>query len=195
MQDCYFFKSPKNFEEDICLNLPFNFTKPLLSHIRNYIYKYYRGEKGYYEPKKGYPPVWSYEGLIDKYFLKFKDFIWRPKIIKAIEKYKLYDFDVVHFESGMDFLKDEFFVKSLKLKRKKIICHYHGEDLRTRGVMPLIDSFSDLNLTNEVDLLYKHPKIKYLFLPYETSKFSKVKSKRSRTSSFSCSNKSILQRL
>ena len=41
--------------------------------------------------------------------------------------------------------------------------------------MPLIDSFSDLNLTNEVDLLYKHPKIKYLFLPYETSKFLKVK--------------------
>ena len=175
-----FFKSPKNFEEDICLNLPFNFTKPLLSHIRNYIYKYYRGEKGYYEPKKGYPPVWIYEGLIDKYFLKFKDFIWRPKIIKAIEKYKLYDFDVVHFESGMDFLKDEFFVRSLKLKKKKIICHYHGEDLRTRGVMPLIDSFSDLNLTNEVDLLYKHPKIKYLFLPYETSKFLKVKSNNSR---------------
>ena len=23
-----FFKSPKNFEDDICLNLPFNFTKP-----------------------------------------------------------------------------------------------------------------------------------------------------------------------
>ena len=64
--------------------------------------------------------MWNYEGLIDKYFLKFKDFIWRPKIIKAIEKYKLYDFDVVHFESGMDFLKDEFFVKSLKLKRKKL---------------------------------------------------------------------------
>ena len=46
--------------------------------------------------------------------------------------------------------------------------------------MPIIDSFSDLNLTNEVDLLYKHPKIKYLFLPYETLKFSKVKSKRAK---------------
>ena len=45
--------------------------------------------------------------------------------------------------------------------------------------MPLIDSFSDLNLTNEVDLLYKHPKIKYLFLPYETSKIFKSKSNRS----------------
>ena len=46
--------------------------------------------------------------------------------------------------------------------------------------MPVIDSVSDLNLTNEVDLLYKHPNIKYLFLPYETSKFSKVKNKRSK---------------
>ena len=37
--------------------------------------------------------------------------------------------------------------------------------------MPYIDTVSDLNLTNEVDLLDKHPKIEYLFLPFKTSVF------------------------
>ena len=73
-------------------------------------------------------------------------------------------FDVYHFESGMDFLKNESFVKDLKKKNKKILCHYHGEDLRSRGVMPFIDQVSSLNLTNELDLLDKHPNLKYLFL-------------------------------
>ena len=31
--------------------------------------------------------------------------------------------------------------------------------------MPFINKASDLNLTNELDLLDKHPNIKYLFLP------------------------------
>jgi len=167
-----FFKSPKKFKEDICLNLPFNFTRPKLAKIRNFIYQQYRGYEGYYKPKEGFPPIWKPEGIIDKTFFKFKDWIWYPRVVDAIKMYNLYDFDVIHFESGMDFLKNEFFVKNLKKKNKKIICHYHGEDLRNRGVMPFINSFSDLNLTNELDLLSKHPNIKYLFLPYETSKFS-----------------------
>ena len=168
-----FFKSPKNFEDDICLNLPFNFTNPGLARIRNFIYKRYRGEEGYFKPKKGFPPKWAPEGVLDSLFFKFKDWLWYPTVKKTINKFNLYDFDVVHFESGTDFLKNEFFVKKLRSKNKKIICHYHGEDLRTRGVMPIIDDFSNLNLTNEVDLLDKHPHIQYLFLPYNTSSFPK----------------------
>ncbi|MBL7013995.1 MAG: hypothetical protein ISR83_06215 [Candidatus Marinimicrobia bacterium] len=166
-----FFKSPKNFEEDICLNLPFNFTGKKMARIRNFIYKKYRGDEGYFKSKDGYHPKWSTEGWFDYTFLKFKDLLWRPIVLKAIQDYNLYDFDVIHFESGMDFLKDEFFVKELKNKGKKIISHYHGEDLRTRGVMPVMDSLADLNLTNEVDLLNKHPNIHYLFLPYDTTQF------------------------
>jgi len=167
-----FFASPKNFEEDICLELPFNFTRPGLAKLRNIFYKYYRGREGYFKIKEGNPPAWEPEGRLDNIFLKFKDWLWRPIVEKAIKDYQLYDFDVVHFESGMDFLKNEFFVKELKAREKKIICHYHGEDLRSRGVMPYIDTIADLNLTNEVDLLEKHPKLKYLFLPFETSNFT-----------------------
>ena len=166
-----FFHSPKGFEEDICLNLPFNFTKPILSKMRNIFYKNYRGKEGYFKQKEGCPPIWQPEGWLDRLFLSFKDSLWRPIVEKAIADYELYDFDVVHFESGVDFLKNEFFSRELKKRNKKIICHYHGEDLRSRGVMPYIDTISDLNLTNEVDLLDKHPKIEYLFLPFKTSGF------------------------
>ena len=167
-----FFQSPKNFEEDICLDLPFNFTRPLMSKIRNMIYKSYRGSEGYFKEKDGYPPLWRPEGLFDSSFFKFKDWLWRTKIEKAIKEYDLFDYDVYHFESGMDFLKNEFFVRKLNQLGKKIICHYHGEDLRNRGVMPYIDKVSDLNLTNEVDLLSKHPNIEYIFLPFDTSLFN-----------------------
>ncbi len=170
-----FFRSPKNFDEDICLDLPFNFTKPILSSFRNIIYQVYRGGDGYFKEKSGYPPEWEPEGLIDGSFLKLKDLIWGPKIEEAIKKFDLYEFDIYHFESGMDFLKNEFFVRKLQQLKKTIICHYHGEDLRSRGVMPFIDKFSKLNLTNEVDLLSKHPSINYLFLPFETSQYKPKK--------------------
>lgn len=167
-----FFKSPKNFEEDICLDLPFNFTKTWLAKIRNLVYKQYRGKDGYFKEKKGYPPIRKSEGWFDASFFKFKDWLWRPIVEQAILEYNLYDFDVIHFESGSDFLKNEFFVKELHNRGKKIIAHYHGEDLRASGVMPNMDSLSHLNLTNEVDLLEKHPNIEYLFLPFDTSQFS-----------------------
>ena len=48
------------------------------------------------------------------------------------------------------------------------MCTYNGQDLRTRGVIPAIDAASSLNLTSELDLLKKHPDIKYLFLPFDT---------------------------
>ena len=35
-------------------------------------------------------------------------------------------------------------------------------------MIPAIDKVSSLNLTSELDLLKKHPNIKYLFLPYDT---------------------------
>ena len=161
-----FFRTNKFFENDICLDLPFNFSKPYLNKIRQNIFKIYRGKSGYQTGKNGFPPKWGYDGFLDKSFIGFKELIWKQKIYKAIDKYHLYDFDVVHFESGMDFLKNEFFVKELNRRGKKIIAHYHGEDLRSRGVMPLINKFSSLNLTNELDLLQKHPNINYLFLPY-----------------------------
>jgi Glycosyl transferases group 1 len=166
-----FFRSPKNFDEDICLDLSFNFTKPFLKKIRHRVYQIYRGKEGYHKDREGYPPIWKPEGWFDKKFLIWKEKQWDKHIQEAIQKYNLYDVDVVHFESGMDFYKDARFAKELKKRGIKIICHYHGEDLRSRGVLEPLDALSDLNLTNEVDLLEKHPQIHYIFLPFAMDAF------------------------
>ena len=167
-----FFPSPKNYRDDICLNLPFDFTTKRMSNWRHQFYKIYRGETGYYTEKKGIPPVWAPEGKIDKLFFKMKDATWKRKVEKAVDDFDLLNFDVYHFESGMDFFKDSSFAQKVKKLGKKIICHYHGEDLRTRGVMPELDDISDLNLTNEVDLLEIHPNINYIFLPSDTESYT-----------------------
>jgi len=166
-----FFRSPKAYEEDICLDLPFNFTRSFLKNARHRIYQLYRGKEGYHKDRPGYPPVWSPEGRFDRAFLAWKETHWDKIIQHAIERYSLYDVDVVHFESGMDFYKDARFAKELKKRGVKIICHYHGEDLRSRGVLKPLDEISDLNLTNEVDLLEKHPDIHYIFLPFDVEAF------------------------
>ncbi len=171
-----FFKSPKGFTEDICLNLPFNFTRPVLASMRHQFFKLYRGELGYRKEKDGYPPQWSPEGFMYSGFTSLKEILWKPIIEKAIDDYSLYDFDAIHFESGMDFFKDERFAREAHHRGSKLICHYHGEDLRTRGVMPYLDKLCSLNLTNEPDLLQKHPNIHYLFLPYNTDQFAQKKS-------------------
>ncbi|NQV38226.1 MAG: glycosyltransferase [Candidatus Marinimicrobia bacterium] len=167
-----FFRSPKNFSEDICLELPFDFTQPRLSNLRHQFFKIYRGKLGYMKEKEGCPPRWEPEGFIYSVFTSIKERLWKPIIENAITKYNLFDFDVIHFESGMDFFKDERFALEAHKKGCKIICHYHGEDLRTRGVMPNLDKMSVLNLTNEPDLLHKHSDIHYLFLPYDTNQFT-----------------------
>ena len=168
-----FFNSPKAFEEDICLNLPFNFTRPVMKRLRHRIYQFYRGREGYHKAKEGYPPVWRPEGKFDKAFLNWKEHVWDERVREAVHKYDLYHYDAVHFESGMDFYKDARFARELKGRGVKIICHYHGEDLRSRGVLEPLDRISDLNLTNEVDLLQKHPDIHYIFLPFDIDGFQK----------------------
>lgn len=166
-----FYHSPKGFQEDICLNLPFNFTRPTLKKIRHWIYKLYRGKQGYHTEKAGHPPVWKPEGNFDASFLSWKEKIWDKRIQETIKTHHLYNVDVVHFESGMDFYKDARFAKELKKHGAKIVCHFHGEDLRTRGVLKELDAISDLNLTNELDLLEKHPNIHYIFLPFDVDAF------------------------
>ena len=100
-----FFPSPKNYGDDICLNLPFDFTTKRMSNWRHQFYKIYRGETGYYTEKKGIPPVWAPEGSIDKLFFKMKDVTWKKKVEKTVDDFDLLNFDVYHFESGMDFFK------------------------------------------------------------------------------------------
>ena len=152
------------YEEDIILDLPFVGNK-----------WYIRGLKRFLSRENPIPSKelreWNPRSL-ERTFFKVRDAVWTRKIMRAIEDFKLYDFDFYHFHAGVDLFRDGRFAKQLKAEGKKIVCHYHGTDLRNRGVIKVMDELSDLNLTCEFDHLRLHPNIRYLFLPFEISTYS-----------------------
>ncbi len=165
------FKARNDFDSGICLNLPFVTAKSWYMTGRHKYYQFYRGRLGDYKEKDGFPPVWNPHSKLEKWYFNFRDWLWHFKIESAIEKYQLLDFDIIHLEWGLEFYRDCNFVKRLVDLNKAITCTYHGQDLRTRGVLPVIDKVSKLNITSEVDLLDKHPNMKYMFLPFDTNQF------------------------
>jgi len=86
-------------------------------------------------------------------------------------RYRLFDFDIYHLESGVGFLRDGRYIRELKSRGKKMVAYYHGSDLRARGANPAIDKYIDLHLTGHYDLLSYHRDMEYLPLPLETEKY------------------------
>ena len=162
---------PSRFHDDngICLHLPLIKSNPAYMQMRHNYYKLSRGSSGDYTEKKGYPPTWQPSSPLEKFYFRFRDWLWSNWIEPAIKKYNLLEFDIYHLEWGLDFYRDGRFAQKLAEMGKPLVCTYHGQDMRTRGVIPAIGKLSNLNLTGELDLLEKHPHIHYLFLPYDTS--------------------------
>ena len=166
------YKNKNQSDAGICLNLPFVSTSSWYLKLRHQYYKKYRGDLGDYKEREGFPPIWEPNSNIEDLYFKLRDFIWSFYIEPAIDKYNLLDYDIYHFEWGLDLYRDCRFAKLLSKNNKPIICTYHGQDMRTRGVIKNIDIISNLNLTSELDLLEKHPNINYMFLPFDTGEYS-----------------------
>ena len=166
------YKSLNQSEPGICLNLPFISTRSSYLNARHKYYKIFRGGLGDYQEREGFPPIWQASSVFEKSYFYFRDWFWSFYIEKAVDKYRLLDYDIYHFEWGLDLYRDCRFAKEISKQNKPIICTYHGQDMRTRGVIKELDQISSLNLTSELDLLYKHPNIKYQFLPYETQRYN-----------------------
>ncbi len=149
------FQNSLNFEEDLTLE----FKLPV-----NKAAKIWRDSKmsglKYYKPKN----------VLESTYFKLRDLKNSSKIFNFIEENNLYDYDVYHFDGGMDFFRDLRFAKVLKSMGKKIVCCYFGSDLRSRGVFKKLDEMSDLNLTVEFDHLQLHKNINYLFFPFDVKK-------------------------
>ena len=79
------------------------------------------------------------------------------------------DFDIIHYDGGLDFYRDSRQALKWKKQGKKIVCCYYGSDLRIRGLIKELDEISDLNLTSEYDHLALKKDLKYLFYPYDVS--------------------------
>ena len=165
-----FSKNPQGFPEDICLNLPLVNFKGII-HFKRLIGGKSRTEITNIEPKlSSLPPTWR-PNQLEKLFIKFRELFWQPTIKKAYQYYQLDQFDVIQLDGGIGFFRDGSDVIRLKQLSKKIICCYTGSDLRIRGVIPQIDSVSDLNITVEYDHLKLHPKIHHIFFPFDIEKF------------------------
>ncbi len=164
-----FFKSAAGYEDDILLNLPLIASRPWYLRTRLLMTKHLERRKPW-QDLAGHPPIWQPPGW-QKILIRIREWLWTPQIKRAIQRYNLDDFDIYHFEWGTDFYRNAKFARKLKERGKKIICHYHGQDMRHRGVIPAMDQLSDLNLTNELDLLARHPDINYIFLPFDVQAF------------------------
>jgi glycosyltransferase involved in cell wall biosynthesis len=159
------------FPEDISLNLPLP---------RNTIAQWWRATKhkaarpatehGFSQnaPLRVHAP----SNILESAYFMFDDLRRQRRVEEAIEHYKLDEFDIIHYDGGLDFFRDSRVASRWKKQGKKIVCHYMGSDLRIRGVVQAIDKLSDLNLTNESDHLLLHPDIHYLYIPFDVSPFA-----------------------
>jgi glycosyltransferase involved in cell wall biosynthesis len=157
-----FHKNQRNFPEDICLELPLPDF-----HLAN---KWRKKKVAVREEQNiTSAPVFEPKNFIEKIYFNINDFSKKNKINEAIQKYKLDDFDIIHYDAGLDFFRNSLVAKKWKKEGKKIVCCYYGSDLRIRGVIKELDAISDLNITSEFDHLALKKDLYYLFYPYDPS--------------------------
>lgn len=164
-------KDKRNYQEDICLNLPFldssgvRLAKKAFSHpskldINNQTKKL-----------ENIPLYWHANGLPEKTLIGFRERLWQKKINRLFSEIDFWNFDVYQLDGGLEFFRDGRTIRKLKSLGKKVICCYTGSDLRTRGAIPQIDSLSDLNVTLEFDHLKLHLNIHHIFFPFDVNQY------------------------
>lgn len=141
-------------------------TSGLVRFLRRFALK----SRGLSEVKDlpGNPPEWEPPNRIAAAFFYLRDVYNTPRIERTIRKWQLNDFDIYHFEQGVDPYRDGRWVQKLAGQGKGIVCFYHGSDIRNRGIIPQVHAVSRLNITSEIDLLDRLPGMRYLFLPVDT---------------------------
>jgi len=163
-----FFRSEYGFEEDLCFNLRFMPNKNSVAGFRRILNKLH-SQKNIVD-LQGNPPFWKPLSPMVQYLYNLRDIINKPRIERSIRLWKLDDYDIYHFEQGIDPYRDGRWIKQLSANGKGIVCFYHGSDLRNRGVLKEVHERSILNLTSEIDLLSRMKGMKYLYLPIDTEK-------------------------
>lgn len=155
-------KNPYELPEDICLNLPLpNF--PLA--------KIWRQKKVEYV-ESSMPagiPIFKPKNIFEKIYFDLSDRSRKKIAERLIEEFHLNEFEIVHYDGGLDLFRNSSLAKKMKGEGKKIVCCYYGSDLRIRGIIKEMDEISDLNITSEYDHLSLKKDLHYLFYPYDIS--------------------------
>ena len=164
-----FYKIPFDFPEDVCLNLPLPRSKVAMKW-REFKQSNLQGKiKKDNTDKWTYLPYFEPKNSAEKAYMKLRENRNKPKFLKALDEIEADTFDVIHFDGGIDFFSDSQLANAFKMKGKKIVNCYFGDDLRTRGIVRDMDEISDLNLTFEYDHTLRHPDINFLFFPFDNS--------------------------
>ncbi|NLH60187.1 MAG: glycosyltransferase [Ignavibacteriales bacterium] len=155
-------KNPVTFPEDICLDLPL--PGSLLA-------KKWRKKKVALRKKQNLAsaPYFSPKNIFEKIYFRFSDISKSKTVDELLKKYSLDNFEIIHYDGGIDFFRNSKQALRWKSEGKKIVCCYYGSDLRLRGLIRDMHKISDLNITSEFDHLSLLQNIKYLFYPYDTS--------------------------
>ncbi|MDP2884918.1 MAG: glycosyltransferase [Ignavibacteria bacterium] len=164
-------KNVLTFPEDISLNLPLP---------RNPLANLWRATKRATIQQSGrddssshsLPLLHGPTNIFEATYFRFDDLRRQRTVQEAIAEYSLDEYEIIHYDGGLDFFRDARVAKRWKQEGKKIVCHYMGSDLRVRGIDPVMNGLSDLNLTNESDHLLRHPDIHYVYIPFDVSPYS-----------------------
>ena len=116
------YPSKLGYEDDIVLNLPFISSSDRYIYIRNLLQKLFYKRNPVHEKNEQYP-IWSPVNYLEKLWFQIRDFIWSFYLKKIVRRYKLDDFDIYHFEWGLDIFRDCRFSINLAKKGKSIVCH------------------------------------------------------------------------
>jgi len=162
-----FYKIPFDFPEDICLNLSLPRNKLAMKWRELKQSKLHDKIKENKIDKWTHMPYFDEGNAAEKIYRRNRERKNSPVFEKALKEIAAENFDVFHFDGGIDFYSDCRFAKKMKQAGKKIVNCYYGDDLRTRGIVKEMDEMSDLNLTFEYDHTLRHPKINFLFFPFE----------------------------
>jgi glycosyltransferase involved in cell wall biosynthesis len=161
-------KNKISYPEDICLNFPLPQNKlASLWRRKKVSLKEFeiKGGLTYFRPKNS----------AEKIYFKLSDLLRKGKVSQIIEKYNLDDFDIIHYDAGLDIFRNSSLAKRWKSMGKKIVCCYYGSDLRIRGLIKEMDEISDLNITSEYDHLALKKDLHYIFYPYNNSELPERK--------------------
>lgn len=161
-------KNPRDFPEDICLDL----TLPNFNLAR-----FWRTKKVLDREAENLDtvPIFKSRNILEKLYFVINDRLKKKIIEESIEKYHLNNYNIIHYDTGLDFYRDSRQAKKWKKEGKKIVCCYFGSDLRTRGIIKEMDEISDLNITSEYDHLSLKKDLHYLFYPYDPGELPQKK--------------------
>jgi len=164
-------KNVLTFPEDISLNLPLP-RNPLANLWRAAKRATTQQSGGGDSSPRSLPLLHGPKNIFEAAYFKFDDLRRHRTVQEAITEYGLDEYEIIHYDGGLDFFRDARVARRWKQEGKKIVCHYMGSDMRVRGIDPVMNELSDLNLTNESDHLLRHPDIHYVYIPFDISPYS-----------------------